>query len=49
MLEIIKMIDDLVATLKQEQEDDENQKEWCQKEFDVSEAPGGVEAASVCA
>jgi len=34
---IIKMIDDLVETLKQEQKDDEEQKEWCLQEFDVSE------------
>lgn len=34
---IIKLMDDLVANLKKEQVDDDNQKEWCNKEFDVSE------------
>jgi len=34
---IIKMIDDLVVTLKAEQDDDDKQKEWCLTEFDVSE------------
>jgi len=37
MEKIIKLIDDLVVTLKKEQEDDDAQKEWCAKEFDVSE------------
>ena len=37
VLQIIKMMDDLVGTLKQEQIDDEAQKEWCLQEFDVSE------------
>merc|ERR1719377_311249 len=37
---IIKLIDDLVVTLKKEQEDDDNQKEWCLKEFDTSEDKG---------
>jgi len=34
---IIKLIDDLVVTLKKEQDDDDAQKEWCEKEFDVSD------------
>jgi hypothetical protein len=29
---IIKLIDDLVVTLKKEQDDDDAQKEWCNKE-----------------
>merc|ERR1719453_404359 len=34
---IIKLIDDLVETLKQEQEDDDAQKAWCLKELDSAE------------
>merc|ERR1719424_905647 len=34
---IIKLIDDLVITLKKEQDDDDEQKEWCEKEFDTSD------------
>jgi len=34
---IVKMMGDMVELLKQEQVDDENQKEWCEKEFDTSE------------
>merc|ERR1719336_2058259 len=34
---VIKMIDDMVANLKKEQADDEAKKEYCDKEFDVSE------------
>merc|ERR1719261_2223094 len=35
--EVIKMIDDMTATLKKEQEDDNAKKEYCLKEFDTSE------------
>merc|ERR1719162_1606969 len=35
--EVIKMIDDLVAELKKEQEDDENKKEYCDEQFDLSD------------
>merc|ERR1719253_1294846 len=34
---IIKMIDDMVVTLGKEQDDDDTQRDWCNKEFDVSE------------
>jgi len=34
---VIKMIDDLVATLKTEQLDDDHKKEYCDKEFDLSD------------
>jgi len=34
---VITMIDDMVATLKKEQTDDENKKEYCAVEFDTSD------------
>jgi len=34
---VIKMIDDLVATLKTEQNDDEDKKEYCSAQFDASD------------
>jgi len=34
---VIKMIDDMVATLKKEQLDDDHKKEYCAKQLDVSE------------
>jgi len=34
---VIKMIDDMVATLKQEQHDDDHKKEYCAQQFDFSE------------
>merc|ERR1719181_2748705 len=34
---VIKMIDDLVATLKTEQLDDDHKKEYCAKQFDLSD------------
>merc|ERR1712083_971284 len=34
---VIGMIDEMVANLKKEQEDDEAKKEYCDKEFDTSE------------
>merc|ERR1719263_1897032 len=34
---VIKMIDDMVATLKKEQMDDEHKKEYCAKQFDFAE------------
>merc|ERR1719316_2532931 len=38
---IIKMIDDMVILLQEEQKDDEKQKEWCETEFDTSEDKEG--------
>merc|ERR1719473_2345480 len=38
---IIKMIDDMVVLLQEEQKDDETQKEWCETEFDTSEDKEG--------
>merc|ERR1719353_1387865 len=34
---VIKMIDDMVATLKTEQQDDDHKKEYCNKQFDKSD------------
>merc|ERR1719316_2025003 len=34
---VIKMIDDMVATLKKEQKDDDEKKEYCAKQFDMSD------------
>jgi len=34
---VIKMVDELVASLKQEQLDDDNKKEYCATQFDVSD------------
>jgi len=34
---VIKMIDEMVATLKQEQHDDDNKKEYCAKQLDFAE------------
>lgn len=34
---VIKMIDNMVATLKTEQSDDDHKKEYCAKQFDVTE------------
>merc|ERR1719399_1641221 len=34
---VIKMMDDMVVLLKEEQKDDEKQKEWCETEFRTSE------------
>jgi septal ring factor EnvC (AmiA/AmiB activator) len=34
---VIKMIDGMVATLKQEQQDDDHKKEYCAKQFDFAE------------
>jgi hypothetical protein len=34
---VIKMVDDLVTKLGEEQKDDDAQKDWCAKEFDTSE------------
>merc|ERR1719265_2200691 len=38
---IIKMIDDMVVLLQNEQKEDEKQKEWCETEFDTSEDKEG--------
>merc|ERR1719450_1303349 len=34
---VIKMIDDMTATLKKEQLDDDHKKEYCNKQFDFAE------------
>merc|ERR1719455_59361 len=34
---VIKMMDDMVVLLKEEQKDDKAQKEWCETEFETSE------------
>jgi len=34
---VLKMIDDMVALLGKEQQDDEDKKEYCEKQFDVSD------------
>merc|ERR1719468_934354 len=34
---VIRMCDDLVAELKQEQQDDNDKKEYCEKQFDLAE------------
>merc|ERR1712118_491559 len=34
---VIKMIDSMVATLKTEQQDDDHKKEYCAKQFDLSD------------
>merc|ERR1719265_554890 len=34
---VIKLIDEMVVTLGQEQKDDDTQRDWCNKEFDTSE------------
>merc|ERR1719410_1058009 len=34
---VIKMIDDMVANLKQEQVDDDSKKEYCEKQLDTSD------------
>jgi len=35
--ELKKMINKMIADMKQEQKDDDKHKEWCQKEFDLTE------------
>merc|ERR1719198_411634 len=34
---VIKMIDDMVALLKKEQEEDEHKKEYCETQFDLAD------------
>merc|ERR1740138_1112752 len=34
---VLKLIDDMIATLKEEQKDDDAKKEYCAKEFDTSD------------
>ena len=34
---VIKMIDEMVVTLKTEQQDDDNKKEYCAAQFDITE------------
>merc|ERR1719507_349968 len=48
---VIKMIDEMVVNLKKEQTDDEAKKEYCDKEFDVSEDTKkrvGAESVGFC-
>merc|ERR1719359_559044 len=34
---VIKMIDEMVATLKTEQQDDDHKKEYCEEQFDLAD------------
>merc|ERR1712139_59439 len=34
---VVKMIDDMIATLKKEQQDDDHKKEYCGEQFDLSD------------
>merc|ERR1719460_1970010 len=34
---VVKMIDDMVATLKKEQQDDDHKKEYCAEQFDLTD------------
>merc|ERR1719238_2463694 len=34
---VIKLMDEMVVTLKKEQVDDDNKKEYCNKEFDIAD------------
>merc|ERR1719475_4285 len=45
--QVIKMIDDLVAELKKEQEDDDNKKEYCDEQFDLSDDKKKVEEKKI--
>ena len=40
---VIKMIDEMVGTLKTEQQDDDNKKEYCAAQFDITEDCGMAE------
>ena len=41
MEKVIKMIDDLVAELKQDQVNDDSKKEYCEEQFDLSDDKEG--------
>jgi len=45
--QVIKMIDDLVVELKKEQQDDENKKEYCDEQFDLSDDKKKVEEKKI--
>jgi len=45
--QVIKMIDDLVVQLKKEQQDDENKKEYCEEQFDLSDDKKKVEEKKI--
>jgi len=45
--QVIKMIDDLVAELKKEQQDDDNKKEYCDEQFDLSDDKKKVEEKKI--
>jgi len=45
--QVIKMIDDLVAELKKEQTDDDNKKEYCDEQFDLSDDKKKVEEKKI--
>lgn len=44
---VIKMVDSMVATLKQEQIDDDNKKEYCSKEMDASDDKQKMEELAI--
>jgi len=45
--QVIKMIDDLVAELKKEQQDDDNKKDYCDEQFDLSDDKKKVEEKKI--
>jgi chromosome segregation ATPase len=45
--QVIKMIDDLVAELKKEQQDDDNKKEYCDEQFDLADDKKKVEEKKI--
>jgi len=45
--QVIKMIDDLVVELKKEQQDDDNKKEYCDVQFDLSDDKKKVEEKKI--
>jgi len=45
--QVIKMIDDLVAELKKEQQDDNNKKEYCDEQFDLADDKKKVEEKKI--
>jgi len=45
--QVIKMIDDLVAELKKEQQDDANKKEYCDTQFDLADDKKKVEEKKI--
>jgi len=45
--QVIKMIDDLVAELKKEQQDDDNKKQYCDEQFDLADDKKKVEEKKI--